>query len=410
MFRRIITALDIGSSNIRTVVAEARRGKETLSIAGIGIAPSAGIRRGVIIDFEEAAAAVRASVEEARRASGVAVGSTWIVVGGSQIAVSSTRGVIAVSRADGQISPEDVGRVVAAAETFIPKNPNRDIIHVIPRSFKVDQESGIRDPVGMFGMRLEVDTLFVESPATVLKTLFKCVEHAGMRVEGYVFSPFAAAEAILTKRQKELGVMLIDIGGGTSSFIVYDEGILMNAGVLPVGGNHITNDIAIGLKTSVDVAEAVKRAYGSSCASEISKRDTFRLSEFIPDDATVVSRRMLAEIIDARFRDIFELAQKELKKIGRAELLPAGVVLVGGASLTPRLIEFTRSELGLPAERGTVAGAEVADEATLPSLAASLGLLRWVHTSRGEELSPWHREIARLGGGKMGKWLKSILP
>lgn len=410
MFRHIITSLDIGTSSVRAIVAEAERGKESPTILGIGIVPSAGVRRGAVIDLDEATQAVRAAVEEASRASGVSIKSAWLVMGGSQLATATTRGVVAVARADGEISHEDVGRAVAAAETFIPKNPNREVLHVIPRSFKIDQEGGIKDPVGMYGVRLEADTLVVDAPSAVLKNLFKCVELSGLRIEGYVFGPLAAAEAILTKHQKELGAMMLDIGGGTSSFIIYDEGMLLNAGVLPIGGNHLTNDIAIGFRTSVDVAEAIKIKYGTCAAAEVSKREMIRADEFIPGERGEWSRRELAEIIDARMRDIFELLGKELKKVSRFELLPAGVVLAGGASQISGIIEFGKRELRLPVERAKPYLSETLDEVITPSLAASLGMLKWVFANRKDSFSSWRRDFRKIGKGNVGRWLKSLLP
>lgn len=318
--RNIITALDVGTSTVQTVVAEKRRGEENLKILGVGIVPAHGIRRGAVIDIEDATLSIRRSIEEAKRSSGIPIKSVWLALGGSHVSVSSSRGVVAVSRADGEISPEDVRRAITAAESFIPKNPNKEIIHMIPRDFKVDNEVGIKDPVGMHGVRLEVDTLIIECSTPFLKNILKCANLAGLKVEDYVFAPYAASEAVLTKRQKELGVMLLDIGGGTASFIVFEEGVPIHAGVIPIGGNHITNDIAIGLRTHVDVAEQIKLAFGSCLPSGAPKRDSIRLADFIEGDEGSYSRKELAEIMEARLRDIFELVQKELKKINRAVL------------------------------------------------------------------------------------------
>ncbi|QQG45001.1 MAG: cell division protein FtsA [Candidatus Sungiibacteriota bacterium] len=411
MARNLIAALDVGTSTVQTVVAEKKKGEETLRILGIGMVPSVGIRRGVVVDLEDAASSIRKSVAEAQRAAGVPVRSVWLNVGGSHISVSSSRGVVAVSRADGEISPEDVRRAIAAAETFIPKNPNKEILHMIPRDFKVDHEAGIKDPVGMHGVRLEVDTLIIECSAPFLKNLFKCVEGAGLRVEDYVFSPLAAADAVLTKRQKELGVMLLDLGGGTASFMIFEEGVPIHAGVIPIGGNHITNDVAIGFRTHVDVAERIKTTHGSCLPSELPKRDTIRLAEFIPDEAGQYSRKELAEIIEARLRDIFELLQKELKKVDRAQLLPAGIVLVGGSVLMPGIVELTKRELKLPTEIGCPEEfLNSIDDKVAPAFVPVLGLAKWAGTRVAESRSILGGHRSSGGEGTFIRWLRSLLP
>lgn len=411
MPRNIITALDIGTSTVQTVVAERKKGNGGLRILGIGIAPSQGVRRGLVVDVGDAMASIRQSVEEAKKSAGIPVKSAWLAVDGSYITVASSRGVVAVSRADGEISREDTNRAVAAAEQFLPKNPNREILHIIQRDYKVDSESGIKDPVGMHGIRLEVDALVIEYAVSALKTLLKCVEGAGVRVEDYVFAPLAAAEAVLTKRQKELGVMLLDIGGGTSSFVIYEEGVPIHAGVLPIGGNHITNDIAIGFKTRVDVAEDIKNMYGSCLPADMSKRETIRLAEFVEGDESVYSRRELAGIVEARLCDIFELVQKELKKIGRTELLPGGVVLVGGTANLVGIKELSRREIKLPAELGFPEEFMPAlNSVGASSLATACGTIKWAVAELEEPSFRWWGVGGFSGRSPLLRWLWSLLP
>src|SRR3989344_3194940 len=398
MGRNIITALDIGTSTIHTIVAEEQRREGGLRILGVGVAPSAGVRRGAIVDIEEAAQAIRKSVDEARRSSGVPIKSVWVSVGGTAIFVSSSRGVVAVSRADGEISHEDVKRAVAAAQSFLPRQPNRETLHIIPRDFKVDNESGIKDPVGMRGVRLEVDTLIIECSSSFLKNLFKCVEGAGLKVEDYVFSPLAAAEAVLNKRQKELGTMLLDIGGSTATFMVFEEGAPIHAGVILVGGNHITNDIAIGMRTQVEVAERGKLAYGSCLSVELPKRDNIRLAEFIEGEDSSYSRRELAEIVEARLQDLYELVQKELKKIGKNQLLPGGVVLVGGSSLLPGLVNMAKQEVKLPVDLGQPLGFyEPLDEKLAPAFSTVFGVAKWADLQKQQKNVGWGGHVVRLG-------------
>jgi len=408
--RTIIAALDVGSSTIQTVVAEQRHGEDAPHILGVGVVPSAGVRRGVIVNIEDATAAIQQSVEEARRASGAPVRSVWLAVGDAHVTVSSSRGVVAVSRADQEISPEDVRRAIAAAETFIPKNANKEILHIIPRDFRVDNESGVKDPVGMHGVRLEADTLIIECSTPFLKNLLKCVEGAGLKVEDYIFSPYAAAEVALTKRQKELGVMLVDIGASTSSFMIFEEGVPIHAGVVPIGGGHITNDVAIGFRTHVDIAERIKLAHASCLPDEIPRKEQIRLADFVPETQASHNRRALAEIVEARLQDLFELLQKELKKIDRARLLPAGVVLIGGSSLLPGLVELTREELGLPVELGRVEHIPIADEAAALSLVPACGVLQWASRRSEQPGSMWSPRLSRLNTSKISKWLTSLLP
>lgn len=412
--RNIITALDVGTARVQTVVAERVPDRDTLQILGMGSAPSAGVRRGAVIDIDDAAAAIRRSVDQARKTAGVPVRSVWVGVDGAYISSTSVRGVVAVSRADQEIAPEDVRRALAAAETFIPKNRNKEVLHIIPREFKVDNEPGVRDPIGMHGVRLEAEALVVEGTSLYVKSLFKAVECAGLRVGGddYVFSPLAAAGAVLTKRQKELGVALLDIGGGSSSFIVFEEGVPVHAGTIPIGGDHITGDVAIGFRQAFDVAEEIKRSYGTCLASDLPKRDSIRLAEFIPGQEEVFSRRTLAEIVEARLQDIFELLQKELRRINRARLLPGGVVLVGGSSLIPGIVAMTRKELGLPVEQGIPQGfLPMLDESVAPSMAVALGIAEWAMQRPAESGSAWARRMPYAGArARIMRWLRSLLP
>lgn len=410
--RHILTALDVGSSTVQTVIAEKRREDHALRVLGMGLVPSAGVRRGVVVDLEDAMAAIRRSVEEAERVAQLPVRSVWVAVGGSHVSVSSSRGVVAVSRADGEISPEDVRRVIAAAETFVAKNPNKEILHIIPRDFRVDHEPGIKNPVGMHGVRLEVDTLIVECSASFLKNLFKCVEGAGLRVEDYVFGTLAAAEAVLSKRQKELGAVLLDIGGGTASYIVFEEGVPIHAGVVPIGGSHITSDVAIGFRTNIDAAEQIKLTYGSCRPEELGKRDTIRLAEFLEGAEGTYSRRELAEIIEARLTDIFELLGKELRRINRSQLLPAGVILVGGSARLPGLAELARREVKLPVELGVAQGfMDTFGAEDLPSVTTVLGVLQWAERRDAHPDLGWTGQLrARIGQSTFTKWFKSLLP
>lgn len=423
MTRDTITALDVGTSTIQTVVAEQKKGEEGLRVLGIGMAHAAGMRRGFVVDLDDAAISIRKSVEEAKKASGVPIKSVSLAVGGSHVSVSSSRGVVAVSRADGEISPEDVKRAIAAAESFVAKNPNKEILHIIPRDFKIDNDGGIKDPVGMHGVRLEVDTLIIETSVSSLKNIFKCVEGIGVRIDDYMFSPLASSHAALSKRQKELGVMLLDIGGGTTSFMVFEEGVPIHAGVIPIGGAQVTNDIAIGLRVHVDTAERIKIAQGSCLPESVSKREIVKLIDFVEKEKhqNISSqnqelfgsypRLQLAEIIEARLQDLFELLKKELKKIGKTELLPAGVVLVGGAATTPGIADLTRREMKLPVEIGIPREYLYAiDERLAPSFATAFGILAMARAKQGNTHTPWEKRLSHFRSSPFVRWLQSFLP
>ncbi|MBI2054799.1 MAG: cell division protein FtsA [Candidatus Sungbacteria bacterium] len=404
MARDVFLGLDVGTSMVHTIIAEFSQDTQA-RVLGIGIAPAAGIRKGLVIDLEEATESIKKSLDEAVTEAGMTPKSCFVAIGGTHFQVASSRGVVAVSRADGEISEDDVKRVVQAAETFIPKNPNRDILHIIPREFRVDNESGIKDPIGMNGVRLEVEVLIVDTSTSSLKHLAKCIENAGCHIAEFIFSPLASAEAVLSKRQKELGVILIDIGGGTTNFAVFEEGKLVHAGGLPYGASHITNDIAIVLRTRVDVAEQIKLRYGHAIPEEIPKKEAIRLSEFIDGDNTVVLRREIAEIIEARFSDIFELIGKEIKKISRSQLLPAGAVLIGGGARIPGVLQIAKKQLRLPAELGDLRVLqEFIHERDRSQLATAAGLVQWASLRKGGEMT----SFTEVHESKMPNWLKKL--
>lgn len=401
MARHVVLGLDVGTSMVHTIITEFPS-REEPRVLGIGIAPAAGIRKGVVIDLEEATNSIQKALDEAIKEANVRAETLYVAVGGPHLQVSSSRGVVAVSRADGDISEDDVKRVLAAAESFIPKNPNREILHIIPREFRVDNEGGIKDPVGMNGVRLEVDALIVDTSVSSLKNLTKCIEGAGCRITEFIFSPLASAEAVLSKRQKELGVILVDIGGGTTNFAVFEEGRLVHAGGFPYGASHITNDIAIVVRTSVDVAEAIKLRYGHAIPEEVPKKEMIHLSEFIPEDETTILRREISEIIEARFSDIFELINKEVKKINRTQLLPAGAVLIGGGARIPGMIQIAKRELHLPAELGELRRfSQYVHERDRSQLATVIGLVEWGSSREGSFLS-------ELRESRAPSWLKKI--
>ncbi len=410
----IISGLDIGTSKVRTVVASFKREDEKSKIIGVGEAQSNGMRKGIVVDIEEVTESIKKSVEQAELNSGVPIQRAYVSIGGGHINIRVNKGLVAVSRADQEVSREDISRVIDSASALsLPSN--REILHVIPREFKVDDEEGIQDPLGMTGARLEVDALIIDGLTPYIRNLAKCVSNLGIKVDGLVLDVLAASQSVLNKRQKELGVLVLDLGGGTAGMAVYEEGKLLYVHILPVGAAHITSDIAIGLRTDTDLAENIKLQYGSALPSEIKKKEVINLSELDENEEGKVDKREVAKIIEARTQEIFDLINRELKKIGKQRLLPAGVVLVGGGSLMPGIVEIAKKELGLPSQAGIPFDIEgIVEKVNNPAFATATGLILWaleLERSGDEKLTflPG-APSASVTVSKMKKWFRSLLP
>ena len=386
--KNIITGLDVGTAVISTVVAERAKGEVAPRILGIGKMPSQGMRRGYVVDFDDVVAGIRASVKEAERSAGVSIRRVYVSMGGISLGAFRSKGMIAVSRADGEITEYDVKRVLSQSEANLPNITNREILHAIPLNFTIDNDLKTPRPVGMKGGRLEVETLFLICLAQHLSDIIKSVEAAGLSVDDVVAAPLAAARAILTKRQKEMGVLLVDVGAGTVSVVVFEEGIPISLEVFPIGSGHITNDIALGLQIPLEEAESLKLSYGSDASS----------------------RRKLTDIIEARLGDIFELVDAHLKKIKRTALLPAGIVLSGGGSNLVSIAEFAKNSLKLPV---TIGYPNFLKENRVqyrePDLAVAVGLCL---LGFDEDINPpiGGMAIARRTKFALLRWLRSFLP
>lgn len=378
----IITGLDIGSTAIRVAVAQVSSG-ENLQVIGLAEVPSEGIHKGVVTSIDDAVSAISTCLEKVERMTGSPVEHAWVGINGSHIQAQSSHGVIAVAKPNGEIEEDDVSRVVEAAQA-VATPPNYEILHVLPRSFTVDGQIGIKDPIGMTGVRLEVEAQIIEGQTAQVKNLTKCVYRAGVDIDDLVLGVLANAEAVVTKRQKELGVAIVNIGGSTTSLLVCEDGDPLHAAILPVGSGHITNDIAIGLRTSIDVAERLKIDYGQASAADVGKREEIDLSELSQEEG-IVNRKQLAEIIEARLEEIFHLVDKELSKIDRSGKLPAGVVLTGGGVKLPGVVDVAKAAFRLPATLGyPLEVASPLEKVNDPAFSTALGLVRWgmVQTER----------------------------
>lgn len=410
-----IVGLDVGTQNIRAVQAKVDGQSGTLSVVGASEVPAYGIRRGVIADIEEAVSSISTALEKVERMTGVPVLKANVSVGGSHVSSLNSHGVIAVSRADGEISENDVVRVVDASQAISIPN-NREVIHVFPKTFTLDGQTGIKDPMGMTGIRLEVETIIVQGGVPFIRNLTKAIMQAGLEIDELVLAPAAAAEAVLSKRQRDLGVVLVDLGAGTTGLAVYEEGDLLHTHVLPVGQMHITNDVAIGLRCSIDTAEKVKLLFGHCDPKAVQKDEEVNLTAIDPSEEGATTRGYVVDIIEARLEEIFDHVQAELKKIGRDGKLPAGVVLTGGGAKLPGVVDFAKKQLRLPVTLGAPQNLNtIIDRVSDPSFATACGLVLWggkysSSLAKGQFSGLVSGLMKNQGMQKIKKWFNSLLP
>jgi cell division protein FtsA len=371
-----IVGIDVGTTKVCTLVGEISEERD-LRIVGIGVARSQGLRKGVVVAVEEATQAIAVSVEKAEQISGYAIDSAYVGIAGAHISAINSRGIAAISRGERSIIRDDIDRAMEAARAIaIPHD--RDLIHAIPRGYMVDSQDGVRNPLGLRGFRLEVEAHIVTGASASVHNLVKCVQGAGVSVMDLVLQPIAAGEAVLTSAEKELGVVLVDIGGGTTDIAVFIDGSVWHTVVLAVGGNHLTHDIAVGLRTPFTVAEMLKMKYGHTIPDTIGGDESIDATSFGDNSHRSISRRRLAEIISSRSGEMLELIQREIKRSGYDGLLPAGVVLCGGTADLAGIKEFSREILGLPVRIGTPRDLEgLVDTVKDPAYACSVGLLLW---------------------------------
>lgn len=376
MLRECVVGLDIGTTKVCTLVAEVEDDGK-INIVGVGHAPSSGIRKGVVIDIDSAAAAIADSVEKARAMSGYDIGRVIVGVTGEHVASLNARGVIAITHASREITEDDVERVLDQSRVIVLP-PDREIIHAIPRSYAIDGQNGIRFPVGMSGTRLEVETHIVTGAVTFLQNVAKCVQKAGLTIESTVLEPIATAEAVLLQDEKNLGVAIADIGGGTTDIAVFVDGDIYFSSAIPVGGNHVTRDISVGLRTSLEESERVKLADATSTVAMVGPDDLFEVTSLGNEEPRLLPRRILAEIVEPRMQELFALVRQEILKSGYFNLLPAGIVLSGGGSQLAGAADLCQTVTGMPTRVGSprdVGG--VADTLRSPIYATAIGLVQY---------------------------------
>jgi len=408
----IIAGIDVGTTKICALIAEVRNddeGEEALHLIGVGCVPSRGLSKGMVVNVAQASESIAMAVEEAELAAGLPIRSAYVGVSGKHISTISNRGVVAVSRSSQGITRYDVERVLEAARSTISLPHNREIIHTIPRRFTVDEQTGVRDPVGMHGYRLEVEAQIVLGARSAITNLIKCVRAYDVQVEDLVLEPLASGEAVLTPAERELGVAVVDIGGGTTDIGVFLEDSLWYTVVREVGGNLLTKDVAFGLRTPFEVAEQLKIRYGHVLPERIAAEERVSLTTFGDRRVFTVPRRTLAHILAARAEEILEIVLTEIKRSGYDGLLPAGLVLCGGTAQLPGLKALSQKMLQWPVRIGVPdrlpgLGRDVAN----PAFATSIGLLLWGlrhRKQRGREpergTSSWDRIL---------HWLRNLLP
>lgn len=377
---KLFVGIDLGSSNIRIAVGQLSVSVDQhthLNVIGATEVASQGISKGSISSLEDAVSSISTVLEQAERQVGIPLQEAYVGIGGQHIVAQEAKGVIGVSRPDGDIRGEDVARVLESARAFI--NPaNQEILHVLPRDFSVDGQRGIKDPIGMQGIRLEADVHVIQGLSSHIRNVTKAVFRTGIDITELVYAPLAAAEAITQPRQRELGVCVLNIGASTTGLAVYEDGELLHAATLPIGADHVTSDIAIGLKVSLEVAENIKRSHGNALPENINKRDEVDLRDFGAEQTEIVSLQYVAEIIEARVEEMYEKVEAELKKIDRAGMLPAGVVITGGGSKLPGMVDVAKRVLQLPCAIGFPSIQSSMPELALdPRFSTAVGLVLW---------------------------------
>ncbi|MGQ9584025.1 MAG: cell division protein FtsA [Anaerolineae bacterium] len=405
---RTIVGIDVGTTKICALIGEVTE-RDTLRVVGMGEVASRGLDQGVVVNVQEATRAIGEAVHQAEQLSGYPIERAWIGVAGAHITSVNSRGVVAIANPRRGVSPEDKERALRAAKAIaIPHN--RDIIHAIPRSYILDEQGGIVDPEGMQGYRLEVEAHVVTGASTSVSNLVRCVEGSEVTVEGLVLQILASGEAVLTPQERKMGAVLADIGGGTTDIGVFIGDSICHTVVLPVAGNHLTNDLAIGLRAPFTTAEEVKRRFGHAMVSGVPEGEAIEVALFGGAGRQPVPRALVAEILEARAEEILSLIVREVKRSGFDGLLPAGVILCGGSANLAGLRELSQAVLGLPARVGIPRGVEgLVEKISDPAYATSVGLLLWaLRESRSTPPKATREPPPPLAW--LMQWLRSFLP
>ena len=402
----ILVGLDIGTTKICAIVGEVT--DEGIDIIGVGTHPSKGLRKGVVVNIDATVASIKRAIEEAEHMAGCEITTVYTGIAGGHIKALPSHGVVAVK--DKEVRANDVDRVIEQAKAVaIPLD--REVIHVLPQEFIVDDQDGVKDPIGMSGVRLEAKALIVTGAVSSAQNIVKCAQRTGLNVADIVLQPLASSLATLSEDEKELGVCLFDIGGGTTDIAIFHDGAIRHTSVISLGGNHVTNDVAVGLRTPIHEAERIKRAFGCAMTQAVDKSETIEVPSVGGQPPRVLSRHILAEIIEPRVEEIFMLVQHEIQRCGMEEVLASGVVITGGSTLLDRMPEMAESVLGVPVRRGlprSIGG--LVDVVKSPIFATAVGLV--IYGARQRAGSPYFRireeNVYRKVKTRMKEWLGEI--
>lgn len=400
----IIFGLDIGTTKICALVGEVR--EQQLQIIGLGIAPSRGMHKGMVVDVAEASLAMAEAIEQAEQTSGYDLSQAIVSMAGEHISSTNNKGLVAINRNNDGVMPQDIERALDVAQA-IPIPHNRQIVHLIPRAYTIDNQTGVRSPIGMHGYRLEVEAHIVTASTPALMNLGQCVDNVGIQPAEFVLNAMASAETVLEPTEREMGVIIADIGGGTTDIALYVEGKVWHTKVFPVAGYHISNDIAIGLRAPFEVAEQVKIQYGDCRPDQIDSEYVFTVEPF-GGEKIQVGRQDLAHVIEARVEEIFQLILQEIKQTDYEGLLPAGIVITGGSAQLRGIAEVAERVLNVPARVATPKNlVGMVDRLHSPAFATSVGLLQWA-LSDNNTYKP--RAGQREWGRRVGSFFKTLLP
>ena len=392
---RYLVGLDVGTSKVTAIVGELVD-DGSVDIAGIGLADSRGIKRGLVVNLEAAVESIKRAVEEAELTAGIEIDTVHLALSGAHVKGFNSRGVVAVAGKNREITREDVRRAIDAAKA-VALPSGREILHVLPQDFVVDEQEGIGAPVGMTGSRLEVNVHIVTGNASSTQNVVAAVNRAGIEVADTVLEQLAAAEAVLTADERELGVALVDIGGGTTDFAIFERGSLWHTGVISVGGEHFTNDIAVGLRTPVPDAERVKRRSGCALGSMVGEDEMIEVASVGGRKPRIMARRILAEILQPRAEELFHLLWDEIQRAGYEKMLHSGIVLTGGGAMLEGVAEIAEQIFDLPIRRGYPVGVGgLTDHVNSPAFATAVGLVVYAQRNMAAEAS------RPLGTGALG--------
>ena len=402
----LVVGLDIGTTKICAIVGEV--GHDGIDIVGIGTHPSKGLRKGVVVNIESTVSSIRKAVEEAELMAGCEITSAYAGIAGGHIKGINSKGIVAIK--EKEVMAADVERVIDAAQAVaIPLD--REVIHVIPQQFVVDDQDGVRDPVGMSGVRLEAKVHIVTGAVTSAQNIIKCCNRAGLNVNDIVLQQLASSESTLSSDEKELGVVLLDIGGGTTDIAIFSGGSIAHTAVLTLGGNHLTNDVAVGLRTPAHEAEKIKQKYGCCTAGVVHRDETIEVPSVGGRSPRILSRQILAEILEPRMEEIYSLVQQEIKRSGYEDMVAAGIVLTGGTSMLEGAIELAEQVFNVPVRRGMPNGiGGLIDVVKNPMYATGVGLVLTGANSCEDRkrFKIRDRNVYSKVKGRMKEWLGEI--